>query len=79
VLGATAPSTKAWIASLPKPSMTFSRARRGVPPATATAPATSILKGFFEKDEGLAGVGGAQYLAELAASVVTVINTEDYG
>ena len=37
------------------------------------------LKGFFEKDEGLAGVGGAQYLAELAASVITVINTEDYG
>jgi replicative DNA helicase len=37
------------------------------------------LKGYFEKDEGLAGVGGASYLAELAASVITVINTEDYG
>jgi replicative DNA helicase len=37
------------------------------------------LKGFFEKDEGLASVGGASYLAELAASVITVINTEDYG
>jgi hypothetical protein len=29
-----APSTKAWISSLPKPSITFSRARRGVPPST---------------------------------------------
>jgi replicative DNA helicase len=37
------------------------------------------LKGYFEKDEALAGVGGAQYLAELAASVITIINTEDYG
>jgi replicative DNA helicase len=37
------------------------------------------LKGYFEKDEGLANVGGASYLAELAASVITVINTEDYG
>src|SRR4029077_20933081 len=43
VSGATAPSTKAWISSLPKPSITFSRARRGVPPSTSTAPATSIL------------------------------------
>src|SRR5262249_41951127 len=34
---------------------------------------------YFEKDEGLAGVGGAQYLAELAASVITVVNAEDYG
>jgi replicative DNA helicase len=37
------------------------------------------LKGYFEQDEGLAHVGGAEYLAELAASVITVINTEDYG
>src|SRR3974390_303223 len=43
VLGATAPSTKAWMSCLPKPSITFSRARRGVPPSTSTAPATSIL------------------------------------
>src|SRR6516164_10428594 len=42
-VGATAPSTKAWIWFLPKPSITFSRARRGVPPSTSTAPATSIL------------------------------------
>jgi replicative DNA helicase len=37
------------------------------------------LKTYFEQDQGLAGVGGAEYLAELAASVITVINTEDYG
>ena len=28
---------------MPKPSITFSRARRGVPPSTSTAPATSIF------------------------------------
>jgi replicative DNA helicase len=37
------------------------------------------LKSYFEKDEGLTGVGGAEYLAELASSVITVINAEDYG
>jgi replicative DNA helicase len=31
------------------------------------------LKAYFEQDEGLAAVGGAEYLAELAASVITVI------
>lgn len=36
------------------------------------------LKGYFEQDADLAHVGGAEYLADLAASVVTVINTEDY-
>jgi replicative DNA helicase len=37
------------------------------------------LKAYFEQDEGLAGVGGADYLAELASSVITVVNTHDYG
>lgn len=36
------------------------------------------LKSYFETDEDLAHVGGAEYLADLAASVVTVINTADY-
>ena len=36
------------------------------------------LKSYFEKDEELAHVGGAEYLADLAASVVSIINTEDY-
>lgn len=36
------------------------------------------LKGYFETDEGLSDVGGAAYLADLAASAISVINTEDY-
>jgi len=36
------------------------------------------LKSYFETDSDLAQVGGAQYLAELAASVITVVNAEDY-
>ena len=37
------------------------------------------LKNYFEKDDDLKDVGGAEYLADLAASVVNVINIEDYG
>jgi replicative DNA helicase len=37
------------------------------------------LKTRFEKDEGLAEIGGAQYLARLASSVVAVVNAADYG
>ncbi len=37
------------------------------------------LKEYFDRDNTLAEVGGGQYLAELAASVVSIINTEDYG
>jgi replicative DNA helicase len=37
------------------------------------------LKNYFEQDEGLADIGGAQYLGRLAASVVTIINAADYG
>ncbi len=37
------------------------------------------LRGLFENDPALAQVGGAQYLGDLAASVVTVINALDYG
>jgi replicative DNA helicase len=37
------------------------------------------LKGYFEKDEDLAQIGGASYLAELASYVVSVVNAEDYG
>jgi replicative DNA helicase len=37
------------------------------------------LKNFFDQDGALAEIGGAAYLARLAASVVTIINTEDYG
>jgi replicative DNA helicase len=37
------------------------------------------LKNFFDQDSALAEIGGAQYLARLAASLVTIINAEDYG
>ncbi len=36
------------------------------------------LKNYFEKDADLKDVGGAGYLADLAASVVSVLNTEEY-
>ena len=37
------------------------------------------LKNYFDQDGALAEIGGAQYLARLATSVVTIINAEDYG
>jgi replicative DNA helicase len=37
------------------------------------------LKAFFEADDGLADIGGAQYLARLAGAAVSIINAEDYG
>ncbi|MFQ5784742.1 MAG: replicative DNA helicase [Alphaproteobacteria bacterium] len=37
------------------------------------------LKHYFEADEALADIGGAQYLARLAGSVVTIIDAGDYG
>ncbi len=37
------------------------------------------LKNLFDQDGALQEIGGAQYLARLAASVVTIINAEDYG
>ncbi len=36
------------------------------------------LKNYFEADDDLKDVGGAEYLADLAASVVNVINIADY-
>ena len=37
------------------------------------------LKGVFDQDNALAEIGGSAYLGRLAASVITVINAEDYG
>src|SRR5687767_6845890 len=37
------------------------------------------LKNLFDQDGALTEIGGAQYLVELAQSVVTVINADDYG
>jgi replicative DNA helicase len=36
------------------------------------------LRGLFDSDPALAPLGGAQYLADLAASVISIINAEDY-
>lgn len=36
------------------------------------------LKPYFQKDEDLETLGGAAYLADLAACVITSVNTEDY-
>lgn len=36
------------------------------------------LKNYFEDDPDLAELGGADYLVELAASVLSVVNVEDY-
>jgi replicative DNA helicase len=37
------------------------------------------LKNLFDQDGALSEIGGATYLVQLAQSVVTVINAEDYG
>jgi len=37
------------------------------------------LQNLFDQDGALAEIGGAQYLARLAATAVTIINAEDYG
>jgi replicative DNA helicase len=37
------------------------------------------LKNLFDQDGALTEIGGAQYLARLAAEAVTIINAEDYG
>ncbi len=39
----------------------------------------TTLKYFFESDEIYREVGGAQYVARLAASAATIINAQDYG
>ncbi len=38
----------------------------------------TTLKTYFERDEGLTEVGGAEYLARLASAATTIINSEDY-
>lgn len=36
------------------------------------------LKNYFEKDEDLSDLGGGMYLADLAGSIISVINARDY-
>ena len=38
----------------------------------------TTLKNYFEKDDDLKDVGGAEYLADLASSVVSIVNAADY-
>ena len=37
------------------------------------------LKGYFEQDQDLSSVGGAEYLTELAASVISIVAVPDDG
>ena len=39
----------------------------------------TTLRHFFEQDDSLVAVGGAQYLMELATSVFSTINAAEYG
>ena len=39
----------------------------------------TTLKAFFQNDEALKDIGGADYLRRLAGGAVTIINAEDYG
>ena len=55
----------------------FSAIRKLVEMGQVADPIT--LKNLFESDGSLDEIGGADYLARLAASVVTIINTGDYG
>jgi len=46
----------------------------------AGRPASPVtLKTYFDNDDALDEIGGAPYLARLAASATTIINAEDYG
>jgi len=55
----------------------FEAVQRIVERAQVANPVT--LKVFFEKDQALADVGGAGYLARLASSAATIINAAQYG
>ena len=39
----------------------------------------TTLRFFFDSDEAYRAVGGAQYVARLAANATTIINAQDYG
>ncbi|MCK4867698.1 MAG: replicative DNA helicase [Alphaproteobacteria bacterium] len=55
----------------------YDAARRLVERGQKASPQT--LAHFFVADEALTEVGGAQYLYELAASIISVANVADYG
>jgi replicative DNA helicase len=47
--------------------------------ANGMVPTPNLLKGFFDKDEDLQGVGGPAYLADLLSAAVSTANATDYG
>ncbi|MET4805130.1 replicative DNA helicase [Limibacillus sp. MBR-115] len=54
----------------------FAACKRLIERGQLATPVT--LKNYFEQAEELSEVGGAQYLAKLAGSVVSIINASDY-
>jgi replicative DNA helicase len=60
----------------PRHGRIFAAAMRLIERGEVANPVT--LKGFFERDEGLKEIGGAAYLARLAAAATTIINVGDY-
>jgi hypothetical protein len=62
---------------LPVHGRIFEAARALISRGQIANPVT--LKAYFEADESLTDIGGAQYLARLAGAAVSIINTEDYG
>ena len=55
----------------------FETAARLIRAGKLASPVT--LKTYFEQDESLDEIGGAKYLARLAASATTIINADEYG
>jgi len=62
---------------IPVHGRVFEAARKLIARGQIANPVT--LKSYFEADDSLAEVGGARYLARLAAAAVSIINVEDYG
>ncbi len=55
----------------------FEACRKLIEKGLIASPVT--LKPFFENEDSLSEIGGAEYLARLAGSAVTIINTTEYG
>lgn len=55
----------------------YSAARKLIEKGLIASPVT--LKPYFENEDSLAEIGGAEYLARLASAAVTIINAPEYG
>ncbi len=86
ILGALLIDNRTWerVGDMLKPEYFYAPAHQRIFKAIQTLvdrgqTATPVtLKGYFEKDADLDQVGGAAYLVDLAAGVISVINVEDY-